>query len=147
VRVYGNGVWLGLTPRPRPCKRLGRACLVGTRAVSRYPAAAMSQRDKAHDRLFCEIVAQLIIADAAVTDEERAFLERLMDRFGFDADDRRAVFGAVDIGQPIDDRLARLPEELRAELLAELEDAAVVDGDVGRGEAEIIEEVRRALGQ
>jgi uncharacterized tellurite resistance protein B-like protein len=107
----------------------------------------MSQRDKAQDRLFCEIVAQLIIADAAVTDEERAFLERLMDRFGFDADDRRAVFGAVDIGQPIDDRLARLPEELRAELLAELEGAAVVDGDVGPGEAEIIEEVRRALGQ
>lgn len=107
----------------------------------------MSQRDKAQDRLFCEIVAQLVIADAAVTDEERAFLERLMDRFGFDADDRRAVFGAVDIGQPIDDRLARLPEELRADLLAELEGAAVVDGDVGRGEAEIIEEVRRALGQ
>ena len=107
----------------------------------------MSQRDKAQDRLFCEIVAQLVIADAAVTDEERAFLERLMDRFGFEADDRRAVFGAVDIGQPIDDRLARLPEALRAELLAELEGAAVVDGEVGRGEAEIIEEVRRALGQ
>ena len=107
----------------------------------------MSQRDKAQDRLFCEIVAQLVIADAAVTDEERAFLERLMDRFGFEADDRRAVFGAVDIGQPIDDRLARLPDALRAELLAELEGAAVVDGEVGRGEAEIIEEVRRALGQ
>jgi len=107
----------------------------------------MSQRDKAQDRLFCEIVAQLIIADAAVTDDERAFLDRLMDRFGFDADDRRSVFGAVDIGQPIDDRLARLPEDARAELLAELEGAAEVDGDVGRGEAEIIEEVRRALGQ
>lgn len=107
----------------------------------------MSPRDKAQDRLFCEIVAQLVIADAAVTDEERAFLERLMDRFGFEADDRRAVFGAVDIGQPIDDRLARLDASHRAELLAELEAAAEVDGEVGRGEAEILEEVRRALGQ
>lgn len=106
----------------------------------------MSQRDKAQDRLFCEIVAQLIIADAAVTDDERAFLERLMDRFAFDADDRRAVFGAVDIGQPIDDRLARLDEGHRAELLAELEAAAAVDGEVGRGETEILDEVRRALG-
>lgn len=106
-----------------------------------------SQRDKAQDRLFCEIVAQLIIADAAVTDDERAFLDRLMDRFDFDAADRRAVFGAVDIGQPIDDRLARLDVSLREELLAELEDAAAVDGDVGRGEAEILDEVRRALGQ
>jgi uncharacterized tellurite resistance protein B-like protein len=106
----------------------------------------MSQRDKAQDRLFCEIVAQLIIADAAVTDDERAFLERLMDRFGFDADDRRAVFGTVDIGQPIDDRLARLDEEHRVELLEQLEDAAIVDGEVGRGEREIILEVRGALG-
>ncbi len=107
----------------------------------------MGQRDKLQDRLFCEIVAQLIIADAAVTDEERAFLERLMDRLDFDADDRRAVFGAVDIGQPIDDRLARLDQAHRAELLVELEHAASVDGEVGRGEAEILEEVRRALAQ
>ncbi len=102
-------------------------------------------RDKAADRLFCEIVAQLLIADAAVTDQERAFLERLMDRFEFDDDDRRAVFGAVDIGQPIDDRLARLPEEAKAELLVELQAAAQADGEVGRGEAEIIQEVRQAL--
>jgi uncharacterized tellurite resistance protein B-like protein len=106
----------------------------------------MSERDKAQDLLFCEIVAQLVIADAAVTDEERAFLERLMDRLGLDADDRRAVFGAVDIGQPIDDRLARLHPELRAELLGELEAVAAVDGEVGRGEAEILGEVRQALG-
>ena len=107
----------------------------------------MDQRDKAQDRTFCEIVAQLVIADAAVTDEERAFLERLMDRFGFDDDDRRAVFGAVDNGQPIDDRLARLDDAAKAELLAELEEAAAVDGEIGRGEAEIIEEVRAALEQ
>jgi len=105
----------------------------------------MSQRDKAQDRLFCEIVAQLLIADAAVTDDERAFLERLMDRFDFDGDDRKAVFGAVDIGQPIDDRLARLDDAHRDELLTELEAAAAVDGEVGRGEAEILAEVRSAL--
>lgn len=105
----------------------------------------MAERDKDQDRLFCEIVAQLLIADAAVTDEERDFLERLMGRFGFDDADRAAVFGAVDIGQPIDDRLARLDQEHREVLLSELEAAAQVDGEVGRGEAEIIDEVRRAL--
>mgnify|MGYP000290600703 CR=1 FL=1 len=61
----------------------------------------MSPRDKAQDRLFCEIVAQLIIADAAVTDEERAFLDRLMDRFGFDADDRREVEVDPSDAQPL----------------------------------------------
>ncbi|MCA9712288.1 MAG: hypothetical protein KDK70_41005 [Myxococcales bacterium] len=105
----------------------------------------MSERDKAQDRLFCEIVAQLVIADGAVTDDEHAFLERLMERFGFDADDRGAVFGAVDIGQAIDERLGRLDLDHRAALLAELEAAAAIDGEVGRGEREIIDEVRRAL--
>lgn len=107
----------------------------------------MADQDKAQLRIFCEIVAQLVIADAQVTDEERAFLDRLMDRFGFDDDDRKAVFGAVDIGQPIDDRLAKLSAPAKAELLAELEEAAAADGEVGRGEAEIIEEVRAALKQ
>lgn len=105
----------------------------------------MSERDKAQDLLFCEIVAQLIIADAAVTDDERAFLQRLMDRFGFESSDRAAVFSAVDIGQPIDERLARLDHRHRADLLTELQAAAEVDGEVGRGEQEIIDEVRSAL--
>ncbi len=106
----------------------------------------MSERDKEQDRLFCEIVAQLIIADAAVTDDERAFLERLMDGFGFDAADRAGVFSSVDIGQPIDDRLAKLDRARREQLLTDLMTAAVVDGEVGRGEQEIIDEVRQALG-
>jgi len=105
----------------------------------------MSPRDKAQDRLFCEIVAQLIIADAAVTDEERAFIERLMVRFGLDLDDRQVVFGSIDIGQPIEERLHKLDRAHRKELLEELEAAAAVDGEVGRGELEIIDEVRRAL--
>lgn len=105
----------------------------------------MSERDKAQDRLLCEIVAQLVISDGAVTDEEHAFLRRLMDRFGFEDADRQAVFGAVDIGQPIEQRLAGLDHAAKAELLTELEAAAQVDGEVGRGEAEIIDEVRAAL--
>lgn len=104
--------------------------------------------DAAFERnlLYCQIVAQLLIADAAVTDGEREFLERLMDRFGFDPTQKQAVFDGVDIGQPVDDRVARLDADSRAALLAELEAAAVVDGEIAQGEREIIEDVRRALG-
>jgi uncharacterized tellurite resistance protein B-like protein len=105
----------------------------------------MSQDDKQHRRIFCEIVAQLIIADAAVTDAEREFLYRLMDRLGFDDGDRQAVINSVDIGEPIDDRLAQLDPASRLQLLTELEAAAAIDGVVGAGELQIIEEVRRAL--
>lgn len=95
--------------------------------------------------LYCQIVAQLLIADAAVTDAERDFLERLMVRFGFDAAQKQAVFNGVDIGQPIDDKLAQLDDASRMQLLGELEAAAAVDGEIDDSELEIIDEVRRAL--
>jgi uncharacterized tellurite resistance protein B-like protein len=95
--------------------------------------------------LYCQIVAQLLIADAAVTDEERAFLERVMDRFGFDVDQKQAVFNGVNIGESIEGKLAKLDEQARYELLDELEAAAEVDGSIDPGEQQIIDEVRRAI--
>jgi uncharacterized tellurite resistance protein B-like protein len=102
--------------------------------------------DKHQQRLFTEIVAQLVIADAQVTDAEHDLLIRLMDGFGFDAAERSAVFNSVDYGEPIADRLAQLDEGMRAQLLTELEAAATVDGEVGPAEAQILDEVRRTLG-
>jgi uncharacterized tellurite resistance protein B-like protein len=96
-------------------------------------------------RLFCEIVAQLVIADGQVTDSERDLLLRLMDRFGFSPDDRTAVFNSVDYGAPIADRLAALDTDMRRELLVELEAAAAIDGEVGPAEAQILDEVRSAI--
>jgi uncharacterized tellurite resistance protein B-like protein len=96
--------------------------------------------------LYCQIVAQLLIADAAVTDEERAFLERVMDRFQFDATQKQAVFNGVNIGEPVGDKLARLDEQARYELLDELEAAAEVDGTIDPGEQQIIDDVRKAIG-
>jgi len=96
--------------------------------------------------LYCQIVAQLLIADPAVTDEERAFLERVMDRFQFGPEQKQAVFNGVNIGEPVADKLARLDEQARYELLDELEAAAEVDGSIDPGEQQIIEEVRKAIG-
>lgn len=97
--------------------------------------------------IFCEIVAQLIIADAAVTDSERVFLERLMDRLGLDEGAKKAVINSVDIDDPVGPRLERLGPDARRLLLSELEAAAAIDGEIGRSELEIIDEVRSALGE
>lgn len=97
--------------------------------------------------LYCQIVAQLLIVDAAVTDAERDFLERLMNRFGFDKAQKQAVFDGVDIGEPIDTKLTLLDDASRTQLLGELEAAAAVDGEIDEGELEIIDEVRRAIGR
>lgn len=95
--------------------------------------------------VYCQIVAQLIIAGAVLTDEEHEFLVRLMDRFGFDESERQSVINSVDIGQPIDDKLKLLDDDSRRVLLEELVAVAMVDGDMAEGEAEIIATVRRAI--
>ncbi len=97
------------------------------------------------NRLFCEIVAVLLISDAQVTDEERQFLDRLMERFSFTPEDRQAVFNSVNIGESVEGRLRQLPKDRRGELLAELEAAAAADGEIGRPEQEILDEVRGVL--
>ncbi len=97
------------------------------------------------NRLFCEIVAVLLISDAQVTDSERRFLDRLMKRFEFTEEDRQAVFNSVNIGESVEGRLRQLSAGRRPELLAELEAAAAADGEVGRTEREILDEVRNAM--
>jgi len=97
------------------------------------------------NRLFCEIVAALLIADAQVTDSEQRFLDRLMKRFEFTPDDRQAVINSVNIGESVEGRLRQLSPDRRPELLAELESAAIADGEVGRAEQDIIDEVRSVM--
>jgi uncharacterized tellurite resistance protein B-like protein len=97
------------------------------------------------NRLFCEIVAVLLISDAQVTDAERRFLDRLMKRFEFGEADRQAVFNSVNIGESVEGRLRQLSPERRPELLSELEAAAIADGEIGRAEQDILDEVRAVL--
>lgn len=107
----------------------------------------MDEASYERNLLYCQIVAQLLIADAAVTDAEREFLERLMDRFEFGPAQKQAVFNGVDIGQPVDEKVARLDAASRATLLGELEAAAAVDGEIDERELEVIDEVRALLGE
>lgn len=105
----------------------------------------MSSVTRDDNRLFCEIVAVLLISDAQVTDSEQRFLDRLMKRFDFTAEDRQAVFNAVNIGESVEGRLRQLSADRRPELLAELEAAAIADGEIGRAEQDIIDEVRAVM--
>ncbi|MCR9161448.1 MAG: TerB family tellurite resistance protein [Nannocystaceae bacterium] len=105
----------------------------------------MASENRDDNRLFCEIVAVLLISDAQVTDSEQRFLDRLMKRFEFSSEDRQAVFNSVNIGESVEGRLRQLSPERRPELLAELEAAAIADGEIGRAEQDILDEVRGVL--
>ena len=65
--------------------------------------------------------------------------------FDFTESDRQAVFNSVNIGETVEGRLRQLSPERRPELLAELEAAAAADGEIGRTEQEILDEVRNVL--
>lgn len=96
-------------------------------------------------KLYCEVIAQLLIIDGAVTDDERAFLDAVFDRLGLGVDDRREVFGRVNVDDRIEDKVRRLRPEIRAELTRELSAAAGLDDDVSPAERDLIARVREVM--
>ena len=102
----------------------------------------MTSLDKS---LVCQIVAQLLLIDGAVTDEEHAFLQRLMDKLEMDDAARSKVFNSVNIDDVIEDKAALISESARATLLESIEEAALADGDKGGSEQSLIDRVRSAF--
>lgn len=102
--------------------------------------------DRSDQILICQLVAELLIVDAAVTIEEHEFLLALFERFGFDADERQAIYDSVNVDDDVAQRARSLSPASHEPLLAALHDAANADGVLGRGELDIIAKVRAALG-
>jgi len=94
----------------------------------------------------CKVVAQAILADGQLTDEERTFLAKLMDRYGLDEEQRKDV-----MARNIDDDPAALAEGISEfdtvnELLVELAMAVAADGEITGSERDLLESVAGALG-
>ena len=96
--------------------------------------------------LICQLVAELLIVDAAVTIEEHDCLVALFDRFGFEPEARQAVYDSVNVDDDVAERARAIAPEAHESLLGALHDAANADGVLGRGELDIIAKVRAALG-
>jgi tellurite resistance protein len=94
----------------------------------------------------CKVVAQAILADGQLTDSERETLNRLMDRYGLDADQRKDV-----MARNIGDDPAALAEgisgfETKNELLVELALAVAADGELRPSERQLLSSVAAAVG-
>lgn len=105
----------------------------------------MEEMKLEHKILYCHAVAQLLLSDVVLTDMELQFLQNLMDRLKLDEPVRRAIMDEVNLENPVDARLAELPESDRRRLLEELRAAATVDGSFAIREASLIQEVRKVL--
>lgn len=117
------------------------ACLRGRRVLADN-RAIVTIEDK---RLYCEIIAQLLLIDGSVTDGERAFLDGVFNRLGLGVADRVAVYNNVNVDDRIEEKVARLSADVRASLTRELEGAAGLDYDVSPGERDLIARVKEAM--
>ena len=101
--------------------------------------------DLEHKKVYCGLVARLLVADEEVTDAEHDFLERLMDRFGLSEEDKHQVVEQMDTSGELGAEIRKLPEDDRVALLLELRNAAMADDAFGPKELELIEAVEKAL--
>ena len=93
----------------------------------------------------CRVVAQAILADGALTDQEHDLLTRMMDGFGLTAEQRKDVTGRNYGDDPL--ALVRdVSEDAKHELISELARVIAVDGEVAKVERRVIGAVAAALG-
>ena len=102
----------------------------------------MSPQDR---KTFVQIVGQVLIADGMLGDEERAHLDRLMDTLELSGDERKAALSGINLDSPVEERVATLSAEAKSQLLEAVEQAAAADHEVGKGEQEIIDEIRQLV--
>ena len=102
----------------------------------------MNQSDKIQ---ICKIVAQSILVDGQITDEEHNMLTRLMERYGLDEEQKRDV-----LGRNLDDDPGKMAEEIsdyesKNELIVELALAVATDGEISSSERKLLDNVAKVL--
>lgn len=105
--------------------------------------AAMDLKDRT---LYIQILAQMLIADGVLADEERTYLDRIMDSLDMPPDERKQALANVSIDSPVEERVQALGDDAKKSLLAEVEKALHVDGELTKSEAYFLDRVKKLVG-
>jgi len=90
---------------------------------------------QSHDqKLFVQIIGQLLISDGILSDPERAYLDRVMDSFGMDDASRKEALHGISMDSPVEERVAGMSPEARAKLLEAARGAVDADGETSKNE-------------
>jgi uncharacterized tellurite resistance protein B-like protein len=100
----------------------------------------------AERKLYVQIIGQMLIADGALSDAERTYLDGVIESLGMSADERKAALSGISLDSPVEERVAGLGPEAKAALRDELGRAMAADGEEQRSETALLERVRAALG-
>lgn len=101
--------------------------------------------DADEKKLFVKILGQILIADGALSDAERDYLDRVLDSLGLEGDERKQALMGIDVDSPVEERVAALAPETRARLLDEARKALEADAQINPGEARIVDRIQAVL--
>lgn len=93
----------------------------------------------------CLLLTKVLVADGIMTENERGFLERAMNRMGLSPDERRRVLDLEGWDQA-EQALAGVSNDEKQELVGQLMDAASMDGKLSPLEAQMVKRISAALG-
>ncbi|MBX3273621.1 MAG: hypothetical protein KF729_25380 [Sandaracinaceae bacterium] len=100
----------------------------------------------AKDRvLYVQILAQMLIADGILADEERAHLDRVAASLGMPEEEKQAALRGVSIDSPVEERVRALSAGARSSLLAEVKKALSIDGEMSNSEKWFLARVEQLL--
>lgn len=92
----------------------------------------------------CLLVAKVLVADGMMQDEERAFLDTIMNSFALTENERKQVVDLDGLDEAHKFVLG-LPKEDRQQILEMLVDAASVDGKLSVYEMGVVKRLTTAL--
>lgn len=95
--------------------------------------------------LYVQILAQMLIADGVLGDDERAHLDAVMDGLGMPAAERDQALRDVSIDSPVEERVAALDDAVKQNLLDEVHRALTVDRELTNSEVYFLERVQKLL--
>ncbi len=93
----------------------------------------------------CHLLAKLLASDMIMTDEERAFLDRTMDRLDLTEEERDRVLHFED-AEGAEATMRALPEADRQAVLDDLVGAALADGQLTPAETALVKKIAESLG-
>jgi hypothetical protein len=105
-------------------------------------APAMTPQERV---TYVQILAQMLIADGVLADEERTHLEKVMDSLQMPPEERDQVLKGVSLDSPIEERVAALSADTKRRLLADAEKALHVDGKLTKSEQYYLERLRKLV--
>jgi uncharacterized tellurite resistance protein B-like protein len=100
--------------------------------------------DLADREKICQLIETMISADGEITNAEREFYKRMLERLGVSTE-RASSPKSLDVGRSMA-TLRSLPQDVGAKVIALLVEAAVVDGVVAPEERALLVTAAAALG-